>query len=233
MSNRLISENTQLMYHALNYTEENNLPGLLLLVDFHKAFDSISWEFIEKVLEFLNFGTDFRKYVKLFYTDIQSCVCVNGKYSEYFDILRGVRQGDPLSPYLFLICAEILAQMLRENQQIKGLKIGDMEAFLSQFADDTAVFMDGTEESFNQCIRNLSYFAEMSGLSINFQKSVVVWLGSKRKCGDRFMRDRNFTWDPGGLEETKFKYLGIMYSTNTKNIIKLNFESKMKTSNDY
>ena len=128
LNNRFIGLNIKQMYDILNFTETENIPGMLVLVDFYKAFDSISWEFIERTLDFLNFGNDIIRWVKLFYTEISSCVMVNGKYSEYFAISRGVRQGDPLSPYLFLLCAEILAQSIRENDQIKGIQLSDREA---------------------------------------------------------------------------------------------------------
>ena len=180
-SGKFIGSNINLMYDILSFTESEQIPGMLVLVDFYKAFDSIAWSFIDQVLEFLNFGDDIKRWVNLFYTEISSCVIVNGNYSEYFQISRGVRQGDPLSPYLFLLCAEILAQILRENDQIKGLKIVDKQAFLSQFADDTALYLDGSKESFEECIRTLTLFASLSGLTINFNKTVIVWLGSKKK----------------------------------------------------
>ena len=74
---------------------------------------------------------------------INSCVHVNGQSSQWFDVKRGPRQGDPLSPYLFLICAELLASMIRQNENIL-----DEEILLSQFADDTTFSLDGTRESF-------------------------------------------------------------------------------------
>ena len=228
LANKTISENIQLMYDILTYTEKEQIPGMLLLIDFHKAFDSISWTFIDKTLKFFNFGEDIIRWVKTFYTDITSCVSVNGRYSEYFDIMRGVRQGDPLSPYLFLLCAEILSYLLKENENIKSLKIKDKEAFLSQFADDTAVYLDGSKESFEQCIRNLLFFANISGLTMNYEKTAIIWLGSKKNSSERFMRDRNFLWDPGGPNASKFRYLGIYFSTDIDSIIELNFHNKLE-----
>ena len=228
LSNRFIGLNLKLMYDILSYTDTENIPGMLVLVDFYKAFDSIAWVFIEKVLDFLNFGPDIKKWIKVFYNDISSCVMVNGKYSEYFPIGRGVRQGDPLSPYLFLLCAEVLAQTIRENDRIKGIQLNNEEALLSQFADDTALYLDGSQESFETCIQTLELFASFSGLTINFQKTVIIWLGSKKNCDDRFLRDMNFTWDPGGKDNSKFKYLGIIFSTNINNIVNLNFENKLQ-----
>ena len=227
LSNRFIGLNIKLMYDILAFTESENIPGMLVLVDFFKAFDSIAWEFIQKVLDFFNFGPYIKNWVKIFYSDVMSCVMVNGKYSEYFPIARGVRQGDPLSPYLFLLCAEVLAQTIRENEQIKGIQLNNEEALLSQFADDTALYLDGSKESFETCIKVLMDFASISGLSINFQKTNVIWLGSKKNSQERFLRDMNFTWDPGGEQNSKFKYLGIIFSTNTSNIVQLNFENKL------
>ena len=227
LSGRNINDNLKLMYDVLLFTEKEDIPGLLLLVDFHKAFDSISWDFIDKTLEFFNFGTDIRKWVKVFYNNISSCVQINGQYSEYFPIQRGVRQGDSLSAYLYLLCGEILSKMLNENDIVKGIKIRDKEAFLSQFADDTALFLDGSRESFEQCINILNNFSKISGLTMNLEKTIVVWLGSRKNCGVKYLRDMNFTWDPGGEINSKFRYLGIFFSTNTKMIANLNYESKI------
>ena len=87
---------------------------------------------------------------------------------------RGCRQGDPLSPYIFLLCAEILSLMLKENKDIKGIKIGNIEYKLSQFADDTSLFLDGSEKSLNESIKTLNTYANMSGLKVNDSKTRAV-----------------------------------------------------------
>ena len=101
VSGRCISENTRLLYDVIHYTEKRNLSGLLLLIDFEKAFDSVSWSFIKKTLIFLKFGPDIKKWIDIFYKNTKSCVIVNGQVSTWFSIERGCRQGDPLSPYIF------------------------------------------------------------------------------------------------------------------------------------
>ena len=118
-----------------------------------KAFDSISWKFIEKVLNFLNFGESIKKWLKVFYNDISASVVQCGYLSEFFIVQRGCRQGDPLSPYIFLLCAEILTRMFKSNKDIKGIKIADTEYTLSQFADDTTVMLDGSEKSLNESLK--------------------------------------------------------------------------------
>ena len=92
---RYIGENIRLIYDLMNYTEENSIPGLLLLIDFEKAFDSLSWQFILKALKFLNFGHSLIRWVDIFYKNITSAV-------------SHCRQGDPLSPYLFIVFAQLI-----------------------------------------------------------------------------------------------------------------------------
>ena len=223
MTGRYIGENVRLIYDILSYTDTHNIPGLLLFIDFEKAFDSIAWSFIVKVLKFLNFGNDFIGWIKLFYTDVKSCVSVNGTYSSWFSIGRGVRQGDPLSPYLYLLCAEMLSDMIRENNNIKGLKLRNEISLISQFADDTALSLDGSEQSFVEAIHTLNIFADISGLKINIEKTQIVWLGNQRGRGLRYMRDKNFIWDPG-----TFRYLGIIFSVQVGDIVRLNYDSKLE-----
>lgn len=141
---------------------------------------------------------------------------------------RGCRQGDPISPYLYLICAEIMSLMLRQNDRLKGIKIREHEHLLSLFADDTTLFLDGSEESFREAIHILDTFLGISGLKINNYKTQIAWIGSKIKCREFFMRDRNFIWDPG-----TFKVLGILFSTEIKNITEINFNGKLDEAKRY
>ena len=69
-----IGENIRLIDSIINYTNTEQIPGLLLFIDFEKAFDTIEWSFIEKTLKYFNFGTSLVTCIKLFYTDISSCV---------------------------------------------------------------------------------------------------------------------------------------------------------------
>jgi hypothetical protein len=152
---RYIGDNIRALYDIMNYTNVENVPGMLLLIDFEKAFDSLSWNFIQKCLKFFNFGLIVQKFVRTLYNDASSCVQVNGQYSSWFGIRRGVRQGDPCSPYIYLICAEILSLIVKNTKGIKGIKVKNTEYLLSQFADDTAFCLDGSEQSFCECIRVL------------------------------------------------------------------------------
>ena len=134
---RFIGENIRQLYDVMSNLEETDSEGLLLLVDFEKAFDSVSWKFIDCVLDFFMFGNNFKKYVKCLNKDFKLCVIQHGVFSEFFNIGRGCRQGDPISPYIFLLCVEILGILIRNNKDVKGIKIANLELKIIQYADDT------------------------------------------------------------------------------------------------
>ena len=94
MSNRYIGDNIRLIYDLMNYTESNNIPGMLFLIDFEKAFDSVSWSFVNKTLKFFGFGEDICRWFNVLYNDASSCLTVNGRLSPWFPVERGCRQGD-------------------------------------------------------------------------------------------------------------------------------------------
>ena len=154
---RYIGENTRLLYDTLSYANKNNINGLLLSLDFEKAFDSIAWSFIQKALLKFNFGNDIRRWVETFYRKISSCISVNGQYSRWFEIQRGTRQGDPLSPYLFVICAEIMSVMIRQNQSVKGIQ-KQMKKFCCRSMQMTRLFFLMVRENpLMHVLRFLSY----------------------------------------------------------------------------
>ena len=89
MEGRYIGENINRIINLMDFVDENNIPALLILVDFEKAFDHLEWSFIQNCLEFFNFGPSLQQWIKVLYTDIQSCVINNG-WTESFFLSRGV-----------------------------------------------------------------------------------------------------------------------------------------------
>ena len=131
---------------------------------------------IYKTLEFFNFGTTFINYIKTIYTDISTQIINNGNLSDPFTPQRGVRQGCPLSPYLFIITVELLACKIRQNQEINGIKIGDAELKISQLADDTICFIDNCN-SIPPLLSTFHIFEKCSGLKVNIEKTSITYIG--------------------------------------------------------
>ena len=221
MANRSIGDNIRLVYDTLKYAESTQSSGILLLIDFEKAFDSISHSFLMRTLEYFNFGVSIRKWIEILNRDVNARVQVNGTISPSFFIQRGCRQGDPLSPYLFLICSEILAHMLRQNDRIRGYFVKEVEVKICQYADDTSIFLDGSEESFEYCIGTILEYAKYSGLAMNFEKTKAIWLGHLNTIGQCFSK-YDFEWNPN-----VFTILGIDFRRNLHNIADENISKKI------
>ena len=132
LKGRSIAESILLIDGIINFADDMNKPGLLMFVDFEKAFDSIEWAFIERGLVHFNFAPSLVTWFKLFYNDVSTAIQNNGWVSEHFTLSRGVRQGCPMSPYLFIIAVEIFANFIRTDNDLKGFETNGMEHRLSQ-----------------------------------------------------------------------------------------------------
>lgn len=220
IENRFIGENIRTISDLIHYTSLKNIPGLILLVDFEKAFDTVEWNFLDKVLDTFGFGESFRLWVKILYTDISSCVINNGFSTPFFKISRGVRQGCPLSPYLFILCVELLAIRIRENKNVHGIRIGETEFKISQLADDTTCFLSD-EKSGIELLNIIQNFKHCSGLKINLDKTEAVWIGSCKNFRPGILPVK---WSKG-----QFFTLGIWFSSKgEEEMLRKNFNTKLE-----
>ena len=134
---------TSLVYDILHETEKDKIPGLLMLIDFEKAFDSVSWSFLYRTLKLFNFQESFIRWIRTFNTNVKAYVIQSGFLSASINIERGCRQGDPIAPYLFILCAQILCYMIIQNKKIRGINFNNTEIKISQYADDTTLILCG------------------------------------------------------------------------------------------
>ena len=207
LKGRFIGENIRLIDNIINYASQKNIPGLLLFIDFEKAFDSLEWSFIERTLQYFGFGPSLISWFQTFYKNIESCVLNNGWASCFIQLQRGVRQGCPLSPYLFILSAEILAKAIRSNKNIKGISVNNSEIKISQYADDTTFILNGTSESLSATLQTIETFGSMSGLRLNSKKTEALWIGSMVGNKEKLFPEKNFKWP-----ENKVKVLGVWLS---------------------
>ena len=136
-------------------------------------------EFIFCILEKFNFDK-FIKWIRL-YNDISSCTINNGTSSGYFSITRGVRQGDPMSPYLFILSLETLAQMIRDESQIKGLELPIGVVSLLLYTDDVTGLVADVESA-KLFFTIVKIFGQYSGLVLNMSKTEALWIGENPSC---------------------------------------------------
>ncbi len=138
---RYIGANARLLADYFEHCENFKVPGVLLLLDFEKAFDSLEWDFMVKTLEKFNFGEGFIKWVKILYTNPVILIKNNGWLSREINLSRGVRQGCPLSALLFVLAVEVMAIQLRKNDDIKAFDCNGTEIKESMYADDTSLLL--------------------------------------------------------------------------------------------
>ena len=185
----------------MDYTDKENIPGILIFIDFQKAFDSLEWNYLFCSLEAFNFGPMFIHWVESFYHNIQSCVINNGLASDYFTLARGVRQGDPLSPI-----------SIRENAEIKGIKIKQEETKVLQYADDTTAVLTDLNSA-PILFQQLELFKTLSGLEVNSSKTEGFWIGSLK---DNDLKPFGIKWPIEPI-----KALGVFFTYNKKLFMKL------------
>ena len=121
----------------------------------------------------------FCQWVKVLNTSVKAAVLQCGVLSDFFDIERGCRQGDPISPYLFIICAQVMFLLIINEKKMKGIYVNGIEHKITQFADDTTLILDGSKESLIAALNVLEVFGSISGLQINTEKTKLIWIGKK------------------------------------------------------
>ena len=188
-----------------------------MLVDFQKALDSVSWDFLSDVLKFFNVGQDFKRWIGVLNKNIQASILQSGYLSEFFNIQGGCRQGDPIAPYLFLLCAQILYLMILYKNNIKGIHINNCSYKISQFADDTTIFLDDSKDSLLVALNTFEIYGCLARLVVNTDKTKLVWLGKKHS--------KDIIDSPGKLVwgTTEFDLLGIQFTVDLENIPNLNY----------
>ena len=222
LKGRFIGENIRLIDCIIKYASEKNIPGLLLFIDFEKAFDLLEWPFIARTLQYFGFEPSLIHWFNIFNKNIESCVLNNGWSSSFFELQRGVRQGCPLSPYLFILSSEILAKAIRSNDNIKGISVNNTEIKISQYADDTTFILNGARNSLSATLDTLEKFGSVSGLRLNNTKTEALCIGSMAGKNNKLFPEINFRWP-----ENKVKVLGVWISTNHNIMLNLNFREKV------
>merc|ERR1712208_5415 len=148
------------------------------LVDFHKAFNSIDDVFIDNALKLYGFGESIRKWVRIFFDKREALILLGGHISEKIVLKQGVPQGDVISPYIFLLCVEILSLKVKYTKNLTGVVFAKKEGRSELFADDFSAMVLRTEENLRNFLRILTLFHAVSGLKCNLDKTYVIPVGN-------------------------------------------------------
>ena len=217
---RSIVDNCALIRASIYYCQASNTEAAVISLDQSKAFDRVDREYLFRVLTRYGFNPSFIQWIKTLYFSIGSHVIVNNHLTLKVAMERGVRQGCPLSPLLYILTAEPLAIRIRSNPNIRGLQVPETTdcVKISSYADDNTVFI-GTSEGFVALQRELSIYEEASGAVLNRKKSHGLWMGPWRNRMD----------SPLGIQwsSTSIKSLGITYFPSYYDTVIYNWNEAM------
>ncbi|KAL6136612.1 hypothetical protein ACLB2K_061907 [Fragaria x ananassa] len=180
---RLISDNTLVATEVAHFLHTNRTAAndhFSLKLDISKAYDRLEWEYIRHILLKLGFAIEWVNLIMTTLNTVSYSFMVNGEVCGFLKPKRGIRQGDPLSPYLFILCGEGLSSLIQQfvrNQWITGMQIAPTTPTLHHLlvADDSLFFGKATEEECQQ-YQNILYTYEIaSGQRVNLQKSCVAF----------------------------------------------------------
>jgi hypothetical protein len=218
---RFIGNSARNIIDVMEYCENFNHNGILLCLDFEKAFDSLEWSFLFTVLKNYNFGPYFIRWVEILYKKPILHFKNNGWISRKIEPSRGIRQGCPVSALLFILSVEILAIKIRNSENIKGLEIpGSRKSIkLKQYADDTTLILRD-ECSIQHAIECVDEFGRLAGLIMNKNKTIGILLGP--------MKGKNIDNKEISFTSDAVRCLGIYLGHDKTECYRKNWLDKLK-----
>ena len=218
---RSIHNNLLIIRDVIDYCSLNDVACALLSIDQEKAFDKVDWVFLKKVLLKFGFGDNFIKWIAILYNDISSRLLINGELSKPVFISRGVRQGCPLSPLLYVLFMEPLACYINNMGGIKGFSLpggNGLKVKFLQYADDATCIASNAED-ICYYISAFKLFQEATGASVNMHKTQGFNLRSRMRIPVSF----NINWSCESIKIT-----GIVFG-NDKEVL-CNWSNKVDTA---
>lgn len=178
---RIISDNILVAHelqHVMKSKSKCDEEFIAIKTDISKAYDRVEWNFLEDAMKILSFSEKWRSLIMECVKSIRYQVLINGKSHGKIIPTRGLRQSDPMSPYLFVMCTEILVQMLQQAEKEKkltGLKVARSAPPITHilFADDSIFYCKERDEEISQVVRIIEEYNLASGQRVNYQKSSI------------------------------------------------------------
>lgn len=182
LAGRSILDGPLMLNETFGWLKRSKLNGFFFKVDLEKAYDSVSWGFIDSILEQMSFPIRWRRWISAIVSSASASVLINGSPSQEFKCFRGLRQGDPISPFLFVIAMEVLTGMVKQASSIglfRGLPCTALGPTLNHliYADDVVFMGEWSRANLENLKRILRCFYLISGLKVNMTKCQLFGIG--------------------------------------------------------
>jgi hypothetical protein len=218
LKGRFLVDGVMVVNEIVDLAKKSGKSCCIFKVDFEKAYDSVDWSFLDYMLGMFGFGEVWRRWIRACVFCGSMSVLVNGSPTEEINIQRGLKQGDPLAPFLFILVAEGLGGLMRravELQRFTGFQVGSGGVMVShlQYADDTLCIGEATEENLWVLKSILRGFEMVSGLKVNFWKSSFMGVNVSHEflnLASTFLNCR--------VGSIPFTYLGLPVGANPRRI---------------
>ncbi|KAK2446576.1 hypothetical protein QL285_017365 [Trifolium repens] len=216
LKGRLLVDGVLVVNEVVDLAKRSGKDCMIFKVDFEKAYDSVDWNFLDYMLRRFGFGDKWRAWIRACVFAGNMSVLVNGSATSEVSIQRGLKQGDPLAPFLFLLVAEGLGGLMRtavERHRFSGFVVGSNGVSVShlQYADDTLCIGEASIENLWSLKAILRGFEKVSGLKVNFAKSCVIGVN----VSDNFIRLASAFLNCR-VGSVPFKYLGLPVGANPR-----------------
>uniref|UniRef100_A0A8C5N3Y4 Reverse transcriptase domain-containing protein n=1 Tax=Leptobrachium leishanense TaxID=445787 RepID=A0A8C5N3Y4_9ANUR len=211
-------DNTRRLLNLIQVLTSSSTPGLILSLDAEKAFDRVHWGFMSEVMAKFSIPPEFVKGVFSVYASPSATVRFAGFHSRAFPITNGTRQGCPLSPLLYALVLEPLAQMIRQSDDVRGIEVGPQTHKLNLFADDVLLTLTSPKTSLEALTNILHEYGTFSYHKINFSKTQALPVNIPDDVLTTLKQEFSFDW------RTKFlTYLGIKLALSPQVLFDINY----------
>ena len=221
---RQITDNIRITKDLLEYTNQNSIPGYLVLTDASQAFDCLNFDYIDATLKAFNFPPNFCRYIRTMRENSEKCAINNGQTTRFQKVGKGCAQGCNLSPFIYILAQETLSASIRKDKEIKGITVNPENITFkgTSFADDNC-YTISDKQSVQNLIEKIQRFGKCSGVKLNKEKTEARGMGSLR----------NNTEVIAGIKvyPRPVKLLGHWLSYNQDEEDQLNFYDKLDKIN--
>lgn len=220
---RQTRDGTRRILDLLQIAKTSLADSVLLSLDAEKAFDRVNWLYLQKVLHKFGFVGPIYDAILSLYTCPSASVFSSGFFSSHFPITNGTRQGCPLSPLIFALSIEPLAEMIRNSSDISGLIVQNEVHKISLYADDILISCTNPLRSVSALLKILDEFSEVSYYKLNRSKSTIFPITNSETLRSS-LAGFNFIWS-----ETFITYLGIKLTHSPMETMQKNYQELAQT----